>query len=80
MCFGFCQNLVCFSPIAGFTPDLRQNTGGQAFPQCMFDHWQIMQGDPLDPAQKVGQIVQVTRTRKGLSPAPFPLDQFLDKL
>merc|ERR1712055_154999 len=24
----------------GFTADLRSNTGGQAFPQCMFDHWQ----------------------------------------
>merc|ERR1719239_1485159 len=26
----------------GFTADLRSNTGGQAFPQCVFDHWQIM--------------------------------------
>merc|ERR1712198_375387 len=25
----------------GFTADLRSNTGGQAFPQCVFDHWQI---------------------------------------
>merc|ERR1712076_190760 len=32
----------------GFTADLRSNTGGQAFPQCVFDHWQVMQGDPLD--------------------------------
>ena len=31
----------------GFTADLRSNTGGQAFPQCVFDHWQIMPGDPL---------------------------------
>merc|ERR1712202_65567 len=28
----------------GFTADLRSNTGGQAFPQCVFDHWQIMPG------------------------------------
>ena len=26
---------------AGFTADLRSNTGGQAFPQCVFDHWQV---------------------------------------
>jgi len=64
----------------GFTADLRSNTGGQAFPQCVFDHWQIMTGNPLDLADKVGQIVQVTRKRKGLSPEPFPLDSFLDKL
>ena len=31
----------------GFTADLRSNTGGQAFPQCIFDHWQVMPGDPL---------------------------------
>jgi len=64
----------------GFTPDLRQNTGGQAFPQCMFDHWQIMQGDPLDLTSKVGQIVQVTRSRKGLAQEPFALDKYLDKM
>ena len=34
----------------GFTADLRSQTGGQAFPQCVFDHWQIMPGDPLDAA------------------------------
>ena len=64
----------------GFTADLRSNTGGQAFPQCVFDHWQNMQGDPVDPTSKVGQIVAASRKRKGLSPAPFPLDYYLDKL
>ena len=59
---------------------MRQNTGGQAFPQCMFDHWQIMPGDPLDGGNKVGQVVLTTRARKGLSEKPFPLDQFLDKM
>jgi elongation factor 2 len=64
----------------GFTPDLRQNTGGQAFPQCMFDHWQIMQGDPLDATSKVAQIITTTRQRKGLALEPFSLDKYLDKL
>merc|ERR1712017_60779 len=41
----------------GFTADLRSHTGGQAFPQCVFDHWQILSGNPLDPASKVGKIV-----------------------
>jgi elongation factor 2 len=25
----------------GFTGDLRGSTGGKAFPQCVFDHWQV---------------------------------------
>jgi len=64
----------------GFTADLRANTGGQAFPQCVFDHWQAMPGDPLDPTSKVAEIVTVTRKRKGLSLEPFSLDKYLDKL
>ena len=32
----------------GFTADLRSNTGGQAFPQCVFDHWQVLNQDPFD--------------------------------
>ena len=38
---------------------MRSNTGGQAFPQCVFDHWQVMQGDPLDGVSKAYQICQV---------------------
>ncbi len=30
----------------GFTADLRSNTGGQAFPQCVFDHWQVSLTSP----------------------------------
>merc|ERR1711910_313177 len=50
----------------GFTADLRSNTGGQAFPQCVFDHWQVMQGDPLDGVSKPYQVCQTTKKRKGL--------------
>jgi len=64
----------------GFTEDLRSQTGGQAFPQCVFDHWQIMQGEPLLPDSKPNVIVLATRKRKGLAEAIPPLDRFLDKL
>lgn len=64
----------------GFTADLRSNTGGQAFPQCVFDHWQVLPGDPLEAGSKPGEIVTKTRTRKGLAIEPFALDKFLDKL
>lgn len=51
----------------GYNADLRQATSGQAFPQSVFDHWQILPGgSPLDPTSKVGQIVQEMRKRKGL--------------
>nr|WCZ69509.1 elongation factor 2 [Eocanthecona furcellata] len=64
----------------GFTADLRSNTGGQAFPQCVFDHWQILPGDPLDTNTKPFNIVQDTRKRKGLKEGLPDLTQYLDKL
>jgi elongation factor 2 len=64
----------------GFTADLRSNTGGQAFPQCVFDHWQILPGDPTDPNSKPGQIMIETRKRKGLKEGIPALDNYLDKL
>uniref|UniRef100_A0A6Q2X0E5 Tr-type G domain-containing protein n=1 Tax=Esox lucius TaxID=8010 RepID=A0A6Q2X0E5_ESOLU len=64
----------------GFTADLRSNTGGQAFPQCVFDHWQILQGDPHDASSKIAQIVAETRKRKGLKEGIPALDNYLDKL
>lgn len=70
---------IIFS-FTGFTADLRGNTGGQAFPQCVFDHWQILPGDPADPTTKPGQVVTTTRKRKGLSDTIPALDKFLDKL
>jgi len=64
----------------GFTADLRQNTGGQAFPQCVFDHWQVLSGDPFETGTKTRQIVDDTRKRKGLKEGMPDLDQYLDKL
>jgi elongation factor 2 len=64
----------------GFTADLRSNTGGQAFPQCVFDHWQILPGDPFDSTTKPAQVVTETRKRKGLKEGIPTLDSYLDKL
>jgi len=64
----------------GFTADLRSHTGGQAFPQCVFDHWQQMSGDPLTPGDKTAAIVAGIRKRKGLSEDVPALDKYLDKL
>ncbi|ORY02084.1 P-loop containing nucleoside triphosphate hydrolase protein [Basidiobolus meristosporus CBS 931.73] len=76
-------NVKAYLPVNesfGFTADLRSNTGGQAFPQCVFDHWQLMNGSPLEPSSKVAEIVKTIRKRKGLSEEIPPLDRFLDKL
>lgn len=64
----------------GFTADLRSNTGGQAFPQCVFDHWQVLPGDPMDTGTKPYVIVQDTRKRKGLKEGLPDLASYLDKL
>jgi elongation factor 2 len=75
-------NVKAYLPVMesfGFTADLRSATSGQAFPQCVFDHWQVIQGDPLVPG-KPQDVVLATRKRKGLALEIPPLDRFLDKL
>ncbi|KAF8560161.1 P-loop containing nucleoside triphosphate hydrolase protein [Imleria badia] len=64
----------------GFNGDLRSQTAGQAFPQCVFDHWEIMNGSPLDKGSKLEELVKGIRTRKGLKPDIPPLDYYYDKL
>jgi len=75
-------NVKAHLPVAesfGFTADLRSQTGGQAFPQCVFDHWQTIPGDPFsDP--KIIAVIDGVRKRKGLNEGIPPLDRFYDKL
>jgi len=76
-------NVKCHLPVTesfGFTADLRSNTGGQAFPQCVFDHWKVITGDPYEDGTKAKELVMITRKRKGLPDEIPPLDRFLDKL
>jgi len=71
----------------GFAKDLRSKTGGQAFPQCVFSHWDIMPETPHTPDNPdlnqdtlAYNIVSKTRARKGLKEGIPKLDNFLDKL
>ena len=64
----------------GFTADLRSQTGGQAFPQCVFDHWALLQQDPREEGSKAFELVRNTRIRKGLKESVPSLDNFLDKM
>merc|ERR1712071_362562 len=75
-----CQSLLARQRILLFTADLRSNTGGQAFPQCVFDHWQILPGSPFEPTSRPGIVVTDTRKRKGLKEGIPALDSYLDKL
>ena len=64
----------------GFTADLRSNTQGQAFPQSVFDHWEVMAGSPIEKGSKMEELVTKIRVRKGLKPEIPPLDTYYDKL
>ncbi|KAG2154595.1 P-loop containing nucleoside triphosphate hydrolase protein [Suillus clintonianus] len=64
----------------GFNSDLRSQTAGQAFPQSVFDHWEIMNGSPLDKGSKLEELVRGIRVRKGLKPEIPPVDNYYDKL
>jgi len=64
----------------GFTQALRAATSGRAFPQCVFDHWEQMSGDPMEEGSKAFSVVEAIRKRKGLKPGVPTLDNFIDKL
>ncbi|KAK2758207.1 Elongation factor 2 [Arachnomyces sp. PD_36] len=77
-------NVKAFLPVNesfGFPADLRSATGGQAFPQSVFDHWQILPGgSPLDPTSKPGEVVQTMRKRKGVKEVVPGVENYYDKL
>lgn len=76
-------NLKAYLPVIesfGFTSTLRAATSGQAFPQCVFDHWETMSADPLSSGSQAHTIVLDIRKRKGLKPEPQPLSEYEDKL
>jgi 116 kDa U5 small nuclear ribonucleoprotein component len=74
----------------GFETDLRTFTQGQAMVHSVFDHWNIVPGDPLDktillhplepspPPHLAREILIKTRRRKGLS-EDVSMSKFLDE-
>merc|ERR1719363_45730 len=64
----------------GFVAALRQATSGQAFPQCVFDHWENLQGDCLQAGSKMEDLVPAVRKRKNLKVEMPKLGDYLDKL
>lgn len=75
--------MKAFLPVAesfGFTAFLREKTGGKAFPNCVFDHWEEISGNALDIEDKLGKIVSTIRKRKGLSEEVPDVKKYMDKL
>jgi elongation factor 2 len=64
----------------GFVAALRQATSGQAFPQCVFDHWENLQGDCMQAGSKMEELVLQVRKRKNIKVAMPALGDYLDKL
>jgi elongation factor 2 len=76
-------NLQEYLPVLesfGFVSKLREATSGQAFPQCVFDHWEEMNGDALEEGDKLNDLILSIRQRKKLSAEVPPLDRYMDKL
>eukprot|EP00359_Climacostomum_virens_P004523 CAMPEP_0204919472 /NCGR_PEP_ID=MMETSP1397-20131031/16834_1 /ASSEMBLY_ACC=CAM_ASM_000891 /TAXON_ID=49980 /ORGANISM="Climacostomum Climacostomum virens, Strain Stock W-24" /LENGTH=824 /DNA_ID=CAMNT_0052093065 /DNA_START=638 /DNA_END=3112 /DNA_ORIENTATION=- len=64
----------------GFSASLRSETSGKAFPQCVFHHWQVVNGSPLDASSQAHDIVMSVRERKQM-PRELPtLEKFKDRL
>jgi len=64
----------------GFVAALRQQTSGQAFPQCVFDHWENLQGNCLEAGSKMQELILQIRKRKNLKVEMPALGDYLDKL
>ncbi|KAL0320966.1 UNVERIFIED_CONTAM: Elongation factor 2 [Sesamum radiatum] len=76
-------NIKAYLPVIesfGFSSTLRAATSGQAFPQCVFDHWDMMSSDPLELGSQAATLVADIRKRKGLKEQMTPLSEFEDKL
>ncbi|XP_019099549.1 PREDICTED: LOW QUALITY PROTEIN: elongation factor 2 [Camelina sativa] len=76
-------NIKAYLPVVesfGFSAQLRAATSGQAFPQSVFDHWEMMPSDPLDAGTQASVLVAEIRKRKGLKEQMTPLSDFEDKL
>lgn len=75
--------IKAYLPVAesfGFTQHLRTETSGRAFPQCVFDHWEVVNSDPYKEDTVSYKIVKEIRKRKGLKDElPVPED-FTDRM
>ena len=75
-------NAKAYLPVSesfGFTAHLRQLTSGQAFPQTIFDHWELINDDPFDNKSKAYTIMMGIRKRKGAKQEIPKFEDYIDK-
>jgi len=73
-------NIRAYIPVAesfDFDHELKIQTNCQALPQMVFDHWQLVAGDPLADSD-LKEIICEIRTRKGLPPEVPPIERYKD--
>ncbi|CAF1087204.1 unnamed protein product [Adineta ricciae] len=63
----------------GYTEELRHATSGTAFPQCQFDHWALLPGEPFELNTKCGQVVSEIRQRKALPEQVPAIETLVDR-
>ncbi|KAJ5078907.1 eukaryotic translation elongation factor 2a tandem duplicate 1-related [Anaeramoeba ignava] len=63
-----------------FTSELRSAAKGEAFPQSVFHHWDLIQISPFENGSKTNLIVKEIRKRKGLKEEIPQVEKYLDKL
>lgn len=63
----------------GFTGELRHATSGSAFPQCQFDHWALLPGEPWDSTSKCAEIIAGIRLRKSLPESIPTVESLVDR-
>jgi len=77
------MTLLAYLPVMesfGFAAYLLSSTGGKAFQQCSFYHWELMSGSPYDDGTRAQEVVLSVRKRKGLSGGVPEFSKYLDKL
>jgi elongation factor 2 len=79
-------NIEAYIPIAetiggdAFAKVVSQKTQGKAFVNYAFDHWKIIESDPMDVGSKANKLMLEIRERKGAKVEPPKLGDYLDKL
>jgi len=80
---GAIQVLKAYLPVMasfGFTSDLRAATGGTAFPQMSFDHWDFVNSDPMEEGSKAhADYLTMTRKRKSLKDVLPTVSDYTDR-
>jgi elongation factor 2 len=75
-----CRAFLPASESFRFKYFLRKATSGQEYPQYVFDHWETVDGDPLEIGSKANQLILEIRKSKHAKVETPSIQDFLDTL